>query len=273
MGEIIKIESSSHWYSEDGKPQHNADLRAARAAGYFPSPTSVLRLLANPGLEAWKVEQHMLSMATMPNPPADAGAWVRAAVVEFQEQRKKTLNTGSQIHKALENAIARKTVWGDPGDECLWKPVLAWLKAMEPCGECEKTLVHTRYGYAGRADLVGTINGVGPVIVDFKTQWIKDVYKRPPKNMSFFGKGAPIKVWCYPDWIWQLAAYQMADFHADQREFPRRCVSVVISTNPLYPGVAMRAWDEEEATAGFLIFVDVLNLFRRIKKLPERPMV
>ena len=54
-----------HWYDREGKPQHfvpskNGKLRAstlrdARKHGWMPSVTSVLDIMAKPGLDQWKI--------------------------------------------------------------------------------------------------------------------------------------------------------------------------------------------------------------------------
>ena len=68
---------SGHWYRCDGTPVHRlptADgqgerpttLRDARRLKLYPSVTSILGILAKPGLEKWKLDQ--VALATLRAP-------------------------------------------------------------------------------------------------------------------------------------------------------------------------------------------------------------
>ena len=68
---LIKPQANSgHWYSKDGSPRYTIEgktgvrattLRDARKHDLVPSVTTILNLLAKPGLDNWKQEQVLLS--------------------------------------------------------------------------------------------------------------------------------------------------------------------------------------------------------------------
>ena len=61
MAQIIATAQteSSHYYLPDGTPVHG-DLRQARKANALPSVTTILSVLAKPGLDNWKQETAIL---------------------------------------------------------------------------------------------------------------------------------------------------------------------------------------------------------------------
>ena len=65
--------ASGHWYTVDGRPLHTLPVAAgghrptrledARALGLYPSVTGILKVIAKPGLEHWKMKQVALAAA------------------------------------------------------------------------------------------------------------------------------------------------------------------------------------------------------------------
>jgi hypothetical protein len=64
---IARSAEAVHWYRQDGGPQYTVKakdgsdrpttLRDARKLNLVPSVTTILKIAAKPGLEAWKQEQ------------------------------------------------------------------------------------------------------------------------------------------------------------------------------------------------------------------------
>jgi hypothetical protein len=67
---------STHWYQKDGTPAYTivgkngkeraTTLRDARTLELVPSVTTILSVLAKPGLENWKQNQILMAALTMP---------------------------------------------------------------------------------------------------------------------------------------------------------------------------------------------------------------
>ena len=183
---------STHWYDKDGTPTYEVEaakggkrpttLRDARKLGLVPSVTSIIRLAAAPGLERWKQQQILHSALTLPKDPAwSEDQWLDAIVKDSQEQGKKAMQRGTDIHAALEG--------GDNEGE-YGLHVMAAAKAMDDVfGDrtwaYERSFCHPS-GFGGKVDANCDI-----AVIDYKTTE-KDL--------------ADIKTW--PEHAWQLAAYR-----------------------------------------------------------------
>src|ERR1051326_7878287 len=77
---LIQRQPASHWYLRDGTAFHEiakkdgsgnrpVTLADARKVLALPSVTNVLGVLSKPTLEAWKIEQGILSALTLPRRP------------------------------------------------------------------------------------------------------------------------------------------------------------------------------------------------------------
>jgi hypothetical protein len=196
---IIK---AGHWYKVDGTLAHRiatADgagerittIRDARRLGLYPSVTSILGVLAKPGLETWKLNQMALASLRTPKAKEEGEEyWCNRVRNAAFEQVEEAADLGGMIHGALEAAMA-----GEPFDPALTvyvDPVLAWK---EKTGivilDREARLVNIAHGFAGTADVLFRYgqNGIG--ILDYKTR------KTQP--------GKPVGA--YEDQAMQLAAY------------------------------------------------------------------
>ena len=196
---IIK---AGHWYAQDGTPMHRlptADgagerittIRDAKRLGLYPSVTSILGILAKPGLETWKLNQ--MALATLRTPKAEEEGpdyWCNRVRNAAFEQVEQAADLGTMIHGALEAAMAGDNF--DPAMSVYVEPVLAWKRDTGILiAEREIRLVNTEHGFAGTADVMFRYgeNGIG--ILDYKTR------KTEP--------GKPVGA--YEDQAMQLAAY------------------------------------------------------------------
>ena len=67
---------NGHWYAPDGTPaytiigkngkERNTTLRDARTLELRPSVTTIISVMAKPGLEQWKLNQVLMAALTMP---------------------------------------------------------------------------------------------------------------------------------------------------------------------------------------------------------------
>jgi hypothetical protein len=180
--------SSSHWYREDGTPVHRlptADgsgerpttIRDAKRLGLYPSVTSILGVLAKPGLEKWKLDQVALATLRAPKQAEESeDYWCsRVRNVAF-EQVEQAADMGTMIHGALEAAMAGEPY--DPELRVYIQPVLEWKeKTGIEIVDREVRMVNKAEGYAGTADVLFRYgqNGIG--ILDYKTRKTKPTEK------------------------------------------------------------------------------------------------
>lgn len=182
--------NASHWYDRTGKPMHfversdgkgtrPATLRDAKKLGLLPSPTSILRVLRAPQLEAWLIEQAALAVLTAPRKPGEElDAFVKRVLQEERqqdEQAQKARDLGTQIHAAIEQVLS--------GQECakeFWPYVLPAVEGMRrDFGEVESTEKVVVGDYcAGRLDAIFHRKPLRTV-VDIKTTG------NPPKYGSY----------------------------------------------------------------------------------------
>jgi hypothetical protein len=193
---------SGHWYQTDGTPLHRlptADGRGERATtladarrlGLYPSVTSILNVLAKPGLEKWKLDQ--VAQATLRLPKGEEEStdyWCSRVRNAAFEQVEQAADLGTMIHGALEAAMAGEPY--DPELQPYIKPVLEW-KATTGIEVIDREirLVNKAEGFAGTADVLFRYGQFGMGILDYKTRKTK--------------RGE--KVTAYDNQAMQLAAY------------------------------------------------------------------
>jgi hypothetical protein len=165
MPEIITnvhAQESGHWYDKNGKEAHSyinkkgeekpTTLRQARTEGLVPSVTSIIRLAAAPGLDAWKADQVIMAALSLPRVPDETDdEFVARIKLDAKEQAKKAAEKGTEIHALVQRGFestgipddamryyesARKTIY-----EALGRAIF----------DCEKSFA--RDGYGGKVDL------------------------------------------------------------------------------------------------------------------------
>jgi|SRR5579859_319038 len=108
---------SLHFYYPDGRPAYevpnadgskmiNPDIRHARKLGLLPSVTTVMRILAAPGLERWKREQFALAALTLtriPNEPDEH--FLKRVEDDSRAWTIKRADEGTRLHTAIEQAF------------------------------------------------------------------------------------------------------------------------------------------------------------------------
>jgi len=174
---ILSAESGS-WYQpdgtrvyevpkKDGSGMRKPTIKDARANGWLPSATSILRILAKPELDRWKQMQAAMAVLTTPQLPAEAlDTFVdRVLNQEAQQDQESAIarDRGKEIHAALNQAFL-----GESYDSTLGPWVQSVMVACQPLGKpvlFEKAVVGD--GYAGRTDIVFENHEI--TVVDFKT--------------------------------------------------------------------------------------------------------
>lgn len=172
-------QKNAHWYAPDATPCYEiigkttgrprpVNIKDAREQGLVPSVTSILQLLAKPGLESWKQEMIVLAIATTPQKPGEPIDEFVRRVVQVEKQQDQigaqARELGTKIHDAIEFALNEMST---PDDTDIYvEPVLAECAKLGKVLWTEKIMVGN--GYAGRWDACFG-QGRLKTIVDFKT--------------------------------------------------------------------------------------------------------
>lgn len=216
----------------------------ARELGLLPSVTTILGVLAKPGLERWKLEQAIHSALTLPRLEGESeDAFARRVVQDMEAQAAKAAEFGTRIHDAIASFLT-----GDYKAHNLLldtDPYLEQFKAwanqnIEKVHALEKVVGGKHCGYAGRLDLDCTLRGVGRCVVDFKSQAVKE-----GKEPTF-----------YKDWCAQLGAYSKTI-----NDPVPSIVSLVIDSRapgPVWPKI----WDRHEVFKGLQMFRNCFELWK-----------
>lgn len=297
---ILIPEKASHWYYPDARPCHQVQaksgkglrdttLRDARELGLFPSVTSILKVIAKPELENWKITQAILASITLPreresfeewikrfpskqeqvgeswlrwcydNPPRfseDEQQFALHVIEDSEKQAETAADFGRRIHKAIEAWLLKAPVPDDPEIEPFLKQVKDWAAAeVEEIHKAECIVVNSKFGYAGTLDLHCRLKGIGEALVDFKSQNIRN------------GKPA-----FYNDWSLQLAAYGSALSYQQWPDLavPRIPALVSIIINSKEPGpVFCEQW--KDTCHLWFLFRCAFELWKHQKKYNPCP--
>lgn len=244
MASLIKFDNSSHWYTKQGEPQHDADLRVARKSGLYPSVTSIDKAaFPNPSLDRWKTEQ--LIQACVDNqrqPHEDVEQYAQKIYDISNNKARVAADFGKEIHDAMDN-------YPNPPPPHLQR----WFDSFSNFYESniaekrhsERVLLDHDIGVAGRTDFIGMGLGFlnGRVLADWKSQDVK-VDDKGRKKPAF-----------YESWQRQLAFYAVADAK-ETGMFPQipRCLSVIIDSNE-DAQIYTKLWTPEEMIQAYEEFV------------------
>ena len=192
---IIKTvdSDSGHWYAADGSPayriigkngkERNTTVKDARELKLVPSVTTILNVVAKPGLNTWLQTQVLLAALTLPRRENESEeSWLERVMTDSKSTGRDAMDRGTMMHGVLEQFYSGQDseypVYVDQVDKAITKHfgVQQW--------DAEASFAH-RQGFGGKVDL-----SCSNVVIDFKS---KD-------NLD---KVAP-----YFEQIMQLAAYR-----------------------------------------------------------------
>lgn len=243
---ITRKPRSAHWYLPDGTPYYevpNASkpglmrpttIRDAFKAGAYRSVTSVLDIVAKPGLVDWKIEQAILSALTLPRIDGEpVSDFAMRALEDSEEQSAQAREMGTKLHDCAEKFMTTGDLPADPELARLFMPFIDWAgQNIKRVIHAEKVVVNHWHQYAGRLDLAVELVDGRLAVIDIKSQDVKLDKKGQPKAEF------------YDEWPLQLAAYaacQMED--TDGRPIPGdnwSLISLVIDRTR--PGVYPKDW-------------------------------
>jgi len=104
---------SGHFYAADGSPaykiigkngkERNTTVRDARELGLKPSVTTVLGLVAKPGLSNWLQQQVLLAALTLPRIAGETEEnWLERVMSDSKSTGRDAMDRGTQMHGVLE---------------------------------------------------------------------------------------------------------------------------------------------------------------------------
>ncbi len=245
------MSESQHWYDRDGRPAYEVmgangkmrgtTIRDARKLGLVPSVTTVLSVKAKPALEAWKVRQGILAALTLAREPGEPDdSYLDRVMRDSKQQVVDAADEGTRIHDAIERSYKGLRVSPDYAKHV--QAARAEVDRLFPGVEdwiAEASFAH-EYGFGGKVDLHSPSTGI---VVDFKG---KDGELSDGKRLAY-------------DQNEQLGAYQLG-----LRLPPSAGANVFVSRT--HPGCAKgHQWTADEMRAGGLVFIDCLQLWKRIK--------
>ncbi len=253
---------AGHWYMADGTPAHRmptADgngerittIRDARRLGLYPSVTSILGILAKPGLETWKLNQVALATLRILLQEGESEEyWCNRVRTAAFEQVEEAADLGTMIHGALELAMAGEAY--DPTLAVYVEPVVKWARETGiQIVEREIRLVNREQGFAGTSDVLFRYGANGIGILDYKTR--KTQVGKP--------------VGAYEDQAMQLAAYA-ATYWGEANIGRVLAANVFVSTTE--PG-RMEVVKHPEIAGDWEAFKLAAALWRYLKGYDPRP--
>lgn len=244
---IVTPEQSTHWYTPDGEPRYGATLREARKEALYPSVTTILSIVAQPGLEAWKQTQMIEAALTLPRRDGEPmDVFAKRVAEDGREHGRRSAEVGSAVHDAIEAYVKRGELVSVSGFGSVLSQARQWLDEHIdlPASFAEVSAANPEAGYAGRIDLVGYDKIGTPIVVDFKTQNVKH---RPRQ---------------YKKWLYQGAAYLHMDVPDVRLTEDARFGNLVISTNQDVPGMWWMEATEDELHEAWVAFQSAFAVWR-----------
>ena len=205
---VIKPQSTSHWYSADGNPMYDIDkakgggkrkttIRDARKFGWFPSVTSILKIVDKPFLNAWIANGAIgacLKLSEIKFELSGDGQLTELDLPEIRrlsdEVSKTAREKGQKVHREIER-IVRSLAEGKimHQDDSSLDPLTfqAFMDVYRNHTLTARLIEHSfankRYGFGGRLDWGGTghirpeDNRIRSTYLDYKTQNTKGTGK------------------------------------------------------------------------------------------------
>lgn len=179
----------SHWYNRNGDACHtivgkngkqrSTTLRDAKKEGWYPSVTTIMKVLAAPELDRWKQQQVILASLTLSrNADESDDEYCSRIMTDAFKQVDDAADLGTQIHAALENHFQGKEY--APEMDVYIEPVKKWAEHNRiKFINHELRLVNQEVGYAGTTDALIEKDGVLHIL-DYKSRKTKpDIEVKP----------------------------------------------------------------------------------------------
>ncbi|CAB5220082.1 hypothetical protein UFOVP239_47 [uncultured Caudovirales phage] len=251
---IARSAESVHWYRQDGAPQYtvkakngtdrSTTLKDARTMNLVPSVTTILKISAKPGLEAWKLEQMLLAALTLPKRAEETEKeFINRVVADSKETGKQAAERGTRIHESIEKWFTgNQKVEHREISKAFAETISSHFKTPEDQPWQVERAFASGLGYGGKIDLYCEPDMVAQtgIVIDAKTKEF----------------GPDDSIAAYDEHLMQLAAYRygLGLNHA-------RCANVFASVT--YPGlIKVVEWPEEDLKRGWEMFQCLLKFWK-----------
>lgn len=205
------MDSGNHWYTTEGMAAHTqptkkgaknpfrpTTIKDAKEQKLLPSVSSILKVVANPALDRWKMMK--VAEACYKQPPiADESLddYTRAILDKAFDEASNAADLGTRIHANIEATFSERTMpYTEP--EAM-EPAIVALEKVKSMGlsieASEERVVCKRHGFAGTCDLLFKKDGICGAI-DFKTTKTK----QDDPIVTRFGQPAQIAAYLSAYW-------------------------------------------------------------------------
>ncbi len=252
-----------HWYKEDGTPCYEVErtdgkgmrpttLKDARKRSLVPSVTTILSLLAKPGLTRWMQEQAVLATLANPTqrPDESQERYLGRILGAASEISKNAADRGNKIHDTLEklySAHSDEPILIEKEYLEFAMPVVDLIYKIFP--EVDGTWISEESFavnlFGGKVDLHSKKHNI---IIDFKTKSAKDFSK----------------ISLYEEYCLQLAAYRHG------LNLPEaRCYNIIVSSVDSKVTPRLHQWDEKDLKKSWESFSLLARYFHLSNNLKE----
>jgi hypothetical protein len=246
---IIRPSESVHYYDRQGNPvytvigkngkERDTTLADARKLDLVPSVSQIKDMAAKEWLTFYKMKQVLLAALTLPrskDEPEDE--YIKRIIFDSKQAGAEAAELGTRIHAAIQKAY--ECIIDKEYEDYITRVIIA---IHEKYGNqnwiCEKSFAHP-LNFGGKIDLQ-----VPGFIIDLKTtaQGLKEMKARD-----------------HDDNCMQLAAYRIGSGNECAK-----CANVYISTTT--KDIYIKEYTEEELLRGWGMFQDLLNYWKKKKKV------
>jgi len=235
---------AGHFYSASGEPRYEvpnkskpgemrpATVRDARIHGWLPSSTTILKVMAQPGLQYWtKTQIAKAAFDLRPGESETQDEWMDTVMEKAEKNMSVARDKGSEIHGVIERFLGAGGIISY--EDFKNSPYIdAATRSLEEIGvwdspwHSEKSFA-SPLGFGGKIDLHGE-------------DWVVDVKCIDRLDKKFD----------YPERCAQIASYLMGKFGTLEG---KRGWNIAIGTNE--PGAyAIREWSPDELAYGWKLF-------------------
>ena len=252
----------AHCYDKEGNPHFDLTPAKAKKAGLYFSVTEHQKVIGKPGLEIWKLHEH-LKTAHM-HPPfngEDAAAYIKRIKGITYRTGGGAAELGSKIHAAIEEVLIEEKTLDDIEPELLKfvAPAIRYFKSKNfEVLDIEKTVVNSDEGYAGTADAACLTSCGKKFILDWKSRKTGgrkvEPYSGQPEQVAAYGAAYFGSDAVTANEVWGLNVFIATDKFTDDGEAE----------------IYVTSYKPEEMARNYDTFCLVAELWRRIEGYDPR---
>lgn len=201
MSNPFTQEKSAHWYTVDGEPRHDSNLRDARKDNLFFSVTTVLKMWPRDMLDAWKQKNIVEKCIENPIGKDESPENYKQRIAQIaSDELAAAAAWGRQIHRMFEYYGQTGTFKDDIPEEFqpYIQPITDWFSEnVKKVIFTEQILTNKDVGYAGTCDIAIESTNWGRAVCDFKRRGFyrgkPNVYDTDPMQLEAYARCLPWK--------------------------------------------------------------------------------